>query len=79
MSRFGTSGELHGYDVGQVCLNGHVITQFGGTRPEYLKKFCDKCGEPTLIACPKCSKPIQGYHQGSGGQVNRSLVRHGQF
>jgi len=63
-SRFGRFGgrEWHGYDTAQVCLNGHVITQFAGTRPERLKKFCDKCGAETIIACPKCSKSIQGYH-----------------
>jgi len=63
MSRYGRhSRELHGYDTAQVCLNGHVITQFAQTRPEHQKKFCDKCGAETIVACPKCSKPLQGYH-----------------
>jgi len=63
MSPYGRHGaELRGYDVAQVCLNGHVITQFAQTRPDGRKKFCDKCGEATVVACPKCSKPIQGYH-----------------
>lgn len=61
-SRFGRHGELHGYDTAQVCLNGHVITQFAATRRENQKKFCDKCGAETVVACPTCSKPIQGYH-----------------
>jgi len=62
MSRFMAGGELHGYDTAQVCVNGHVITQFAQTRPEHLRKFCDKCGAETIVDCPKCSKPIQGYH-----------------
>jgi hypothetical protein len=53
---------LSGYDTAQVCLNGHVITQFAQSRPEHTKKFCDRCGAATILDCPKCSKRIQGYH-----------------
>ncbi|HNX17215.1 MAG TPA: DUF2321 domain-containing protein [Methanoregula sp.] len=36
------------------------------TEPEYLKKFCPKCGEPTQLRCEFCNFPIQGinlYHE----------------
>ena len=51
------------HDVAQICLNGHVITENAQRSPEFRKKFCDKCGEPTTTQCPKCNAPIQGeYH-----------------
>jgi hypothetical protein len=57
------SGQPSGYDNAQVCANGHVITQFANTRPQHIKKFCDKCGAATMRACPKCATEIQGsYH-----------------
>jgi hypothetical protein len=55
---------LVGYDNAQICQNGHVITQFGETRPQHLKNFCDKCGAATIRACPECAKDIQGHYHG---------------
>lgn len=51
------------HDISQVCMNGHVITRNARRSPEFTKKFCDKCGEPTIMACEACNEPIQGeYH-----------------
>ena len=51
------------YDVMQVCLNGHQITDNYNRYPEHRKDFCDKCGEKTITRCPKCNEPIRGdYH-----------------
>ncbi len=51
------------YDVMQVCLNGHVITNSLKRHPEFGRDFCDKCGEETTSTCPQCGKDIQGeYH-----------------
>jgi hypothetical protein len=55
-----------GYDNAQVCLNGHVISQFANTRPAHNKNFCDKCGAATTRTCAKCSKEIQGYYHVPG-------------
>ena len=49
-----------GYDVAQICLNGHVINKYARTMPEFNKKFCDTCGARTIIACQKCNASIQG-------------------
>lgn len=49
-----------GYDVRQVCLNGHEINVFAASKPHRNKKGCDICGEPTIIACTHCQEPIQG-------------------
>lgn len=55
--------EPEGYDVKQVCLNGHTITDTAATQPQFTKPFCSTCGERTITACPECNAPIQGtYH-----------------
>lgn len=52
-----------GHDVMQVCLNGHRITAYAFTKPEFRQDFCDKCGEATIDKCPACSSSIRGkYH-----------------
>lgn len=59
------SGE---YDVAQVCLNGHVITERAKYSPEHLTKFCDRCGEATTMICAECSTSIRGEY------LSRTLV-----
>jgi len=46
-------------DVQQVCENGHMITGPYGSKPKEQQKYCKKCGEKTIIACPNCGKEIQ--------------------
>lgn len=50
-----------GYDTAQICKNGHVITRGFHDMPEFRQKFCDKCGEETIIACPHCNTEIRGF------------------
>ena len=78
--RYGRFGrELHGYDTAQVCLNGHVITQFAETRPEHLKKFCDKCGATLINSnwfspmrfCSKCGAVLDDNTEGSDDKPKR--------
>lgn len=54
-----------GFDVAQICLNGHVINSTTRNMPEFSKEFCDKCGEKTTTVCPNCGKNIQGDYWGS--------------
>jgi hypothetical protein len=54
-----------GYDTAQVCLNGHVVTSMSQSSPERLRKFCEKCGEPAITACPTCHQSIQGFYLNS--------------
>lgn len=52
-----------GHDVMQVCMNGHQITAYARTKPQFRQAFCEKCGERTIDACESCSTPIRGkYH-----------------
>jgi hypothetical protein len=54
---------LEGYDVMQVCLNGHTTTEYAASQPEFRKPFCPECGAATITACPECNGSIQGtYH-----------------
>ena len=48
-----------GYDISEICLNGHVRTDTV-RRTGREEKFCSKCGEPTIIQCPECNTPIRG-------------------
>lgn len=51
------------YDIQQVCLNGHQITDSYNQSPEFRKDYCDKCGEKTIHKCLECKHPIKGdYH-----------------
>ena len=50
------------YDTAQICIKGHVVNSMSKSHPEHNKKFCDKCGEPTITNCQKCNAPIKGYY-----------------
>jgi hypothetical protein len=54
-----------GYDVAQICLNGHKINSSSRTLPEFNQMFCDRCGEKTITECPSCDTPIRGHFGGS--------------
>jgi hypothetical protein len=49
------------YTTAQICLNGHVITAYADSTSRQ-KKFCQKCGEPTITNCPDttCGAKIAG-------------------
>ncbi|MBA7708170.1 hypothetical protein ES703_117062 [subsurface metagenome] len=53
------------YDTAQICTNGHVINEQLVSSPHINKKFCDKCGTPTITNCQYCRATIKGaYHFG---------------
>src|SRR5580704_1635867 len=51
-----------GYDVAQVCLNGHLVNSFAVSQPEHNENFCSMCGEKTISQCPHCKTNIRGYY-----------------
>lgn len=55
---------MAGFDIAQVCPNGHVATEASQKFPEFTRQFCETCGEKTLISCPSCNRPIRGQYQG---------------
>jgi len=64
---FDTPGTVRkGYDAAQVCLNGHLITTFVHTQPDYNRKFCDQCGQPTTSVCNNCNAEIHGHYYQPG-------------
>jgi len=58
----GISKPENWYDTAQICTNGHVINSQSVYRPEHNKKFCDKCGAPTITNCQNCNMTIKGYY-----------------
>lgn len=48
------------YDVAQVCLNGHMVTDRLQSRPEMARNFCSQCGAQTISACQGCKESIPG-------------------
>lgn len=62
----GTSKPENWYDTAQICTNGHVINEQLKSSPHIKKKFCDRCGAPTITKCQYCRFTIKGtYHFGS--------------
>jgi hypothetical protein len=58
-----TSRHEDWYDTAQICTNGHVINEQLVSSPHINKKFCDKCGAPTITTCQYCNATIKGaYH-----------------
>jgi hypothetical protein len=55
-----------GYDVGLICLNGHVINSLSLQHPESNSPFCKECGEKAINACENCNTPIRGFDLDSG-------------
>jgi hypothetical protein len=49
------------FDVMQVCRNGHKITEFVKSSPEFGKQHCPACGAATISKCEKCQAAIQGF------------------
>lgn len=56
-----------GYDVAQICQNGHVTNSSTINFPQSSKKFCDKCGAETIVSCPQCNFSVRGAYWGSVG------------
>jgi hypothetical protein len=60
-------GRPTGYDVFQVCENGHPINGGSLRRPERNAPYCVACGAKALTKCPECQSEIRGdYHYGGG-------------
>ena len=55
-----------GFDTMQVCLNGHKISEYAATMPQFSKPHCPTCGERTITTCPQCQVTIQGHYNSPG-------------
>jgi len=54
---------VSGYDVMQVCLNGHRITATLKVSPQHGKEHCPDCGAATISKCQHCQADMQGYYR----------------
>lgn len=55
-----------GYDVAQICINGHLVNSSSHSMPQFNEKFCKKCGAETITQCPTCKENIRGYYYSPG-------------
>jgi hypothetical protein len=62
-----------GYDIAQICLNGHLINSSSSDYPQFNKKYCNKCGLATITKCPDCNSEIPGHYNIPG---RLSVVRY---
>lgn len=53
-----------GYDIAQICVNGHVAISSAGRQPECRQDSCTRCGAETVWACAKCDDSIRGDYLG---------------
>ena len=44
------TGEDEGFDVAQVCPNGHVTNSSFHNEPQFNVDYCTKCGEKTIVS-----------------------------
>ncbi len=58
---------VKGYDVAQVCPNGHVATAYFIAYHEFREDFCQECGAKTIYECPNCKEGIRGGYHGIVG------------
>ena len=58
-------GDSH-YDVAQICENGHVANSMARDYPNSNQDHCDRCGTPTIMACPSCQTAIRGFYHVPG-------------
>lgn len=49
------------YHIAQVCTNGHVVSAMLNSLEDKRGEFCEQCGKSTIVTCPSCNKPIQGW------------------
>ena len=57
---------MAGYDVAQICLNGHVVNSSTQRFPKNSADFCTRCGEATITSCPECGAAIRGSYSRHG-------------
>ena len=70
------SGETvyEGYDTAQICQNGHSITRYSESHPEYTKDHCSECGSKTVTTCSHCEEKIRGHLHGTMPSVYEEPV-----
>jgi hypothetical protein len=64
-----TAVQDEGYDIAQVCRNGHMVNSSSNRTPQFNQDHCDRCGSPTVTACERCGEPIRGHYWGRGLQL----------
>jgi hypothetical protein len=64
---------MDGYDVGQVCINGHIVNSHVFGEPQHNQDRCTKCGAKTIITCVSCEERIRGFYNEGWGSRSMTL------
>lgn len=67
---------IFGYDIAQICRNGHVVNSSAQHYSQHNEAYCSKCGAETMQNCPSCQKPIRGAYHGGWINVNYKRPAH---
>lgn len=54
-----------GFDVAQICNNGHEVNSTYNNMPEFRQEHCEQCGAKSVTACQHCKKSIRGKYWGT--------------
>ena len=65
--------ELGWWDIGQVCLHGHVVNEQVIAERDHCQMFCGTCGKATIAACRRCGAPIRGVYHVPGSYLIESM------
>jgi hypothetical protein len=49
-----------GYDIAQICKNGHIINTEANLQSEHNQRYCSRCGAECIARCPACNMFIKG-------------------
>lgn len=63
------------YKTALICKNGHDISKNIDNYIEKIDKFCSKCGEANISACPNCQSKIRGDYEIGIGIANYSKYK----
>ena len=59
-----------GYDIAQICLEGHVVNRSSQKNSESNEIHCHTCGEETLTKCTQCGTDIRGLRYINGSPAH---------
>ena len=49
-----------GWDIAQICIQGHLVSEGVGAFPEHRQAYCRSCGSGTVWSCGSCDEAIRG-------------------
>jgi hypothetical protein len=63
-----------GYDVAQICRNGHIINTQATINPQHNQRYCSRCGAECIFKCPSCNIFIKGEYLYNNASLNLRFI-----